>query len=139
MQLRRDFHQQNKFQVAHKLRTTEDAYRAADNTPGDLDERPDRVTLQTQEGLVQAVLSEGGFAERLQATDGKVTLSQFEVPRWYDPISRAGGAEYQKQGETLEGRSLDYKIGWTSSYHQHGELKPEAAQSGFAELEGLFA
>ena len=138
MELRRNFQKQNKFQVANQLRDAAKAYREADNKPGDLDDRPDRVKLQTQEGTTQAILTEDGFSERFQATDGQVTLSKYDVPAWYDPISRAEGVELQKQGGTVEGQTLGYTIGWTASYHQHEDLKAEDAQGQFTELEAAF-
>ena len=138
MELRRNFQKQNKFQVANQLRDAAKAYQEADNKPGDLDERPDRVKLQSQEGVTEAILREDGFAERFEAGDGRVTLSNFEVPAWYDPISRAEGLEVQKQGQSVEGQTLGYTIGWTASFHQHEEMKTEDSQAKFAELEAQF-
>jgi hypothetical protein len=83
-------------------------------------------------------LTEDGFSERFQATDGQVTLSKYDVPAWYDPISRAEGVELQKQGEAVEGQTLGYTIGWTASYHQHEEIKTEEAQNRYTELEKSF-
>ena len=138
MELRRNFQKQNQFQVANQLRDAAKAYREADNKPGDLDDRPDRVKLQGEDGVTQAILTEDGFSERFQAADGQVTLSKYDVPAWYDPISRAEGVELQKQGETVEGQTLGYTIGWTASYHQHEEMKAEDAQSRFADIEAAY-
>lgn len=138
MELRRNFQKQNKFQVANQLRDAAKAYREADNKPGDLDDRPDRVKLQSEEGTTQAILTEDGFSERFQAGDGQVTLSKYDVPAWYDPISRAEGLELQKQGQSVEGQSLGYTIGWTASYHHHDAINAEEAPGKFAELEAAF-
>jgi hypothetical protein len=139
VELNRNFHQQNKFQVAAKLRDAAQAYRAADNQPADLDARPDRVSLQGEGESVQAILTQDGFAERRVTDDGAVTLSSYDVPQWYDPISLASGVEIQKQGETVEGQTLEYTVGWTSSFHHHDEMKAADAQSRSAELEAQFS
>ena len=96
------------------------------------------MKLQGEDGVTQAILTEDGFSERFQAADGQVTLSKYDVPAWYDPISRAEGVELQKQGETVEGQTLGYTIGWTASYHQHEEMKAEDAQSRFADIEAAY-
>ena len=139
MQLRRNFDQKNKFQVSNQLRDAAKTYREADNKPGDLDDRPDRVSLQSEEGAVQAILSEDGFVERHQAEDGRVTISKYDVPLWYDPISRASGLEIQKQEDAVEGQSLGYTVGWTSSFHHHDDMKTADAQGKFQELEAQFS
>lgn len=138
MQLRRNFDRQNKYQVGRQLRDAANAYREADNKPGDLDGRVDRVSLQVEGGNVQAILGEDIFLERHQAEDGRVTLSWYSMPPWYDPFNRADGLEVQKQGESVEGQTLDYTVGWTASFHHHEEMKEADAQGKFADLQAQF-
>lgn len=138
MQLRRDFHLASKSDVKAQLNKARELYEKADNKPGDLDDRPDRVSLSSGGESVKAILNGSSFIERYESSDGSVSIGSYKPAAWYNPFGTTTGLEVSSRNGKVEGETLEYLDNMYSSFHHHDPMGSLDARSTFAALEAQF-
>lgn len=139
MQLRRNFHLDNRGETAKSLREARARYDKMDNQPGDLDPREDRLTLSSGGEEVKVILDGRTFTERYADSQGRVSIGEYTAPSRLLPLAKSQATEVQKSPSgAVKGSTLEWHSGWETSFHHHDDMRSVDARAFFSSADAAF-